>query len=162
MDKTVHDVRKSNDILSEFAHPNWRGVFGIYAKTDRAKSTAHLVDATLATLRSAEEFDFGLAEPQEIRGCGRYRPVDREHRELELVAGRHLCGEHDAVRHVETLDRVRAGPPSGARHFAVNPDLGIIVDINPQHRHCPCGVEAQGVDPDRPGPTIPTERQHPA
>jgi hypothetical protein len=41
MDKTVPGVRKSYDILSEIAHPNWRGVFGMYAKTDEGKFTAH-------------------------------------------------------------------------------------------------------------------------
>jgi hypothetical protein len=41
MDKTVPGVRKSYDILSEIAHPNWGGVFGMYAKTDEAKFTAH-------------------------------------------------------------------------------------------------------------------------
>jgi len=41
MDKTVPGARKSYDILSEIAHPNWRGVFGMYANTDDAKFTAH-------------------------------------------------------------------------------------------------------------------------
>lgn len=41
MDKKVPGVRKSYDILSEIAHPNWRGVFGMYSKTDEAKFTAH-------------------------------------------------------------------------------------------------------------------------
>ena len=40
MDKTAPGVRKSYDILSEIAHPNWRGVFGMYSKTDEAKFTA--------------------------------------------------------------------------------------------------------------------------
>jgi hypothetical protein len=41
MDKTVPGVRHSYDSLSEIAHPNWRGVFGMYAKTDEPKFTAH-------------------------------------------------------------------------------------------------------------------------
>ena len=41
MDKRVSGVRHSYDILSEIAHPNWRGVFGMYAKTDQATFTAH-------------------------------------------------------------------------------------------------------------------------
>ena len=41
IDKKVPGVRKSYDILSEIAHPNWRGVFGMYSKTDEAKFTAH-------------------------------------------------------------------------------------------------------------------------
>ena len=41
MDKAVTGLRKSYDMLSEIAHPNWRGVFGMYAKTDEAKYTAH-------------------------------------------------------------------------------------------------------------------------
>ena len=27
-------ARKTYEILSEIAHPNWHGVFGMYAKTD--------------------------------------------------------------------------------------------------------------------------------
>jgi hypothetical protein len=41
MDKNVSGVRKSYDILSEIAHPNWRGVFGMYSETNEAKFTAH-------------------------------------------------------------------------------------------------------------------------
>ena len=41
MDKTVPGVRRSYDMLSEIAHPNWRGVFGMYAKFDEPKFTAH-------------------------------------------------------------------------------------------------------------------------
>ena len=40
MDKKVPGVRKSYDNLSEIAHPNWRGVFGLYAKTDEPKFIA--------------------------------------------------------------------------------------------------------------------------
>jgi hypothetical protein len=35
MDKKVPGVRKSYEILSEIAHPNWRGVFGMYAAIDK-------------------------------------------------------------------------------------------------------------------------------
>lgn len=41
MDKKVPGVRKSYDILSEIAHPNWRGVFGMYSRTDEPNFTAH-------------------------------------------------------------------------------------------------------------------------
>lgn len=34
MEKTIPGVRKSYDMLSEIAHPNWRGVFGLYARAD--------------------------------------------------------------------------------------------------------------------------------
>jgi hypothetical protein len=41
MDKTVSGIRKSYDILSEIAHPNWGGVFGMYSKTDQAMFTTY-------------------------------------------------------------------------------------------------------------------------
>jgi hypothetical protein len=41
MDKKVPGVRKSYDMLSEIAHPNWRGVFGMYSRTDEPNFTAH-------------------------------------------------------------------------------------------------------------------------
>ena len=37
MDKKVPGVRASYDSLSEIAHPNWLGVFGIYSKTDETQ-----------------------------------------------------------------------------------------------------------------------------
>jgi len=37
MDKKVPGVRESYDSLSEIAHPNWCGVFGMYSKTDQAQ-----------------------------------------------------------------------------------------------------------------------------
>lgn len=41
MNSKVPGVRESYNMLSEVAHPNWRGVFGMYAKTDEPKYTAH-------------------------------------------------------------------------------------------------------------------------
>lgn len=37
MDKTITGVLHSYGLLSEIAHPNWGGVFGLYSKTDREK-----------------------------------------------------------------------------------------------------------------------------
>jgi hypothetical protein len=68
MDKAVSGVRQSYDILSEIAHPNWRGVFGMYAKTDEAKFTAHFgrglrsSEATKGTIVSALLGALGLFE----------------------------------------------------------------------------------------------------
>ena len=41
MNKTVSGVRKAYDMLSEIAHPNWMGVFGMYARTDEPRFTAY-------------------------------------------------------------------------------------------------------------------------
>lgn len=41
MDKKVPGVRKSYDMLSEIAHPNWRGVFGMYGENDEPRFTAN-------------------------------------------------------------------------------------------------------------------------
>ncbi|HEX5323775.1 MAG TPA: hypothetical protein VFW40_08315 [Capsulimonadaceae bacterium] len=35
--KTIDGARQTYESLSEFAHPNWRGVMGLYSKTDREK-----------------------------------------------------------------------------------------------------------------------------
>src|SRR5215831_17160134 len=37
MDKKVPGVRASYDSLSEIAHPNWCGVFGLHSRTDKAQ-----------------------------------------------------------------------------------------------------------------------------
>src|SRR5689334_7436983 len=71
---------------------------------------------------SAEEFDLRLSEPEEIRRCRRNWPVDRKDRDLELVARGHGIGEHEAMGHVEPLDRIRARPAGRPRQFAIDPD----------------------------------------
>src|ERR1700732_2970042 len=66
----------------------------------------------------AKEFDLRLAKPEEICRCRRNRPVDREDRDLEFVARGDGIGEHDAMRHVEPLDRAgawAAGTPRAPR-----------------------------------------------
>ncbi|OAI25188.1 hypothetical protein A1351_16665 [Methylosinus sp. R-45379] len=37
VDKQIPGIRASYDSLCEFAHPNWRGVFGLYSDTDYTK-----------------------------------------------------------------------------------------------------------------------------
>ena len=37
MDRVVTGVARAYASLSEFAHPNWSGVFGLYSKTDRER-----------------------------------------------------------------------------------------------------------------------------
>jgi hypothetical protein len=39
MNKQFPDVRDRYDELSEFAHPNWSGVFGLFSSTDRETGT---------------------------------------------------------------------------------------------------------------------------
>lgn len=41
MEKKISGVRNSYDMLSEIAHPNWRGVFGMYSRTDEPSFTAY-------------------------------------------------------------------------------------------------------------------------
>src|SRR5438094_2528132 len=46
-----------------------------------------------------------------------------------LFRSRHgAVGQHDAVGHVEALDRPGARPAGGARHRAVDPDFRVNVD----------------------------------
>jgi hypothetical protein len=77
---------------------------------------------------SPEKFDFCLAEPDGIGGRRRYRPVDAEHRNLEGVSGPDRIAEHDAIRHIEALDRGRARPAGCARQ------LSLIIDIDGEDR----------------------------
>jgi hypothetical protein len=37
LNKTIDGARQTYESLSEFAHPNWRGVLGLFSKTDREK-----------------------------------------------------------------------------------------------------------------------------
>jgi hypothetical protein len=37
LNKTIDGARQTYESLSEYAHPNWRGVMGLYSKTDKEK-----------------------------------------------------------------------------------------------------------------------------
>jgi hypothetical protein len=50
MEKHCPGVRAAYDNLSEFAHPNWRGVFGLFSRTDEPEFTTYFGRA----LRGAE------------------------------------------------------------------------------------------------------------
>lgn len=41
-DKRIAGFRESYDVLSEFAHPNWSGVYGIYCRQDNDKTVVTL------------------------------------------------------------------------------------------------------------------------
>src|SRR3984893_12965287 len=101
------------------------------------------------SLGSAKKLDFRLAEPEEIRRCRGNRSVDGEDRDLELVARGDGAAEHQATGHVEALDRPGAGSSGGARHLAVDPDFGIVVDVHPQNGHRAGSVEPLGISRDR-------------
>ena len=47
----------------------------------------------------------------------------------EMLAAFGVGAQHQAVRHVEALDRGGARPAGYARQLAVDPDLGVVVDI---------------------------------
>src|SRR5262245_58399586 len=83
---------------------------------------------------SAEKFDFCIAEPNGVGGRRGYRPVDAEHRNLEGVAGPDRIAEHDAVGHVEALDRGRARPAGRARQLSIDPHLRVIIDVDGEYR----------------------------
>src|SRR5579862_2339205 len=76
--------------------------------------------------RLAEKFDLRLAEPDEIHRGDRNGSVDREDRDLELVARLDRIGKHHAIGYVETLDGGRAGVAGAARDLPVDPDLRVI------------------------------------
>jgi hypothetical protein len=94
MDKKATGVRKSYDVLSEIAHPNWRGVFGMYAETDESKFTANFgrglrqADGTQGAIVSALLGALGLFEfaynrisdamPQFLSELESFWPEDKE------------------------------------------------------------------------------------
>jgi len=75
------------------------------------------------------KFNRGLAEKYEVRRRDRDWAVDGEDRNLELVIRLDRIGKHYPVRDVEALDRGRARYAGPSRHFPVNPNFGVIVDI---------------------------------
>jgi hypothetical protein len=68
MDKKVPGVRANYDSLSEFAHPNWSGVVGLYTKTDTKKFITYFgrglrgADSTRRMIANAMLGSLGLFE----------------------------------------------------------------------------------------------------
>src|SRR5262245_6565917 len=81
-----------------------------------------------------EKLDLGLAEENRIGGRERNRAVDAEDRNLERVARLDLLRKHDSIWHVETLNRGRTWSSGPARHLAIDPRFGVIVNRERQHR----------------------------
>src|ERR1041385_4270246 len=90
---------------------------------------------------SAEKLDLRLAEEHRIRWREGNGPVDAENRNLQLVASLDLFGEHDAVRHIEALNRCGTRSADASRHLPIDPGLGVVVDGEGQHRHRPVRLE---------------------
>src|SRR5271166_1313037 len=111
---------------------------------------------------SAIELDLGLAKPEEICRRGRNRPVDGEDRDLEFLARSDGVAQHQAIGHIEALDRGRAGPAGRPRHLAIDPDFSVIVDVHRQHRFRAGSVETCGIGRYCQGRAEPEERDHAA
>src|SRR5215831_15537604 len=79
------------------------------------------------------KFNRCLAEKYEVRRRDRNWAVDAEDRNLELVIRLDRIGKHYPVRNVEALDRGRARYTWPSRHFPINPNFGVIVDIGREH-----------------------------
>ena len=54
MDKKLPGFEAAYNSLSEYAHPNWLGVFGLYSKIDRANFTRHFGRGFRAELAGGE------------------------------------------------------------------------------------------------------------
>src|ERR1700731_4573482 len=93
---------------------------------------------------SAIELDLRLAKPEEICRRGRDRPVDGEDRDLEFLTRGDGIAEHEAIGHVEALDRGWARPAGRPRHLPIDPDFCVIVDVDRQHGFGAGGVETGG------------------
>src|SRR5215470_19925612 len=76
----------------------------------------------------------GLAKPNASDRI-RHWSVNREHCELESVAGLDFGTKYHAIGHVEALNGSRAGIAAPARHLSVDPHFRIIVDQDVEHRH---------------------------
>src|SRR5262245_51282595 len=87
------------------------------------------------------ELDPRLAEEDRVQRCQTDGPVDAEDRDLEFVARFHLLGEHNAIGHVEALDRRRARAPAAPRHRAVDEGFGVVVDGEGEHRDGAARIE---------------------
>jgi site-specific DNA recombinase len=74
-----------------------------------------------------------LTKPHSIGWGCRNRAVDAKDGNVERVARRDRVAQDQALGHVKTLDRRRAGSASSTRQFAIHPDFGIVVNTHRQH-----------------------------
>src|SRR5262249_51693245 len=83
--------------------------------------------------RGLKELHPCLTKPHGIGWGYRNRPVDAKNGNLERAARRDRVPHDQALGHVKTLDRRRAGATGSTRQFAIHPDFGIIVNAHRQH-----------------------------
>src|SRR5262245_56196975 len=74
-----------------------------------------------------------LTKPHGIGWGYRNRPVDAKDGNVERGARSDRVAQDQALGHVKTLDRRRAGAASSTWHFAIHPDFGIVVNTHRQH-----------------------------
>src|SRR5215471_6612790 len=93
------------------------------------QSMPHGLDST----RELKELHPRLTKPHGIGWSYRNRPIDAKDGNLERVARSDCVAQDQALGHVKTLDRRRAGPARSPWQVAIHPDLGIIVNAQRQH-----------------------------
>ena len=72
-------------------------------------------------------------DPDEIVRRHRARAVVAEDGELDLLPGRGVVRDDDAVRGVEAADHRAADLAEDVRHVSIDPDLGVVVDHDFEH-----------------------------
>src|SRR5207245_8662004 len=98
-------------------------------------------------------------DPHVVRRWVGQRAVDRENRELELLAWSHIVPEDDAVRRVPSLDQLTPCLAEDEGQLAVEPDLGVVVHGDLEDRGRPSGVERSEPLRNRDLEPVPAERQ---
>ena len=86
---------------------------------------------------------FASRNQRKFSGAAEIGPLIANTAISNLSPGPTLVAEHQAVGHVEALDAARRRPAGGARHLAVDPDFGVVVDIDLEHRDRTGGVETR-------------------
>jgi hypothetical protein len=54
LNKTIDGARQTYESLSEYSHPNWRGVMGLYSKTDKEKFITYFGHGLGGSLASSQ------------------------------------------------------------------------------------------------------------
>src|SRR5262249_4413499 len=89
---------------------------------------------------------FASRTKRKFPGAAEIGPLIAKHGDLEPVANGHgAVGQHHAVGHVEALDRPWTRPAGSARHRAVDPDFGVVVDVDAQYSLGACAVETRDI-----------------
>src|SRR5581483_10622331 len=105
------------------------------------------------------KFQLGVVQEDEVRGRLRDRPVDAEDCQLDLLTGLYIAPDNQAILGVPALHHGAAALPGWMWQLAVDPDLGVVVDLSFEYERGASGRETAHTLGHREANAVPVEAQ---